>query len=110
MWPASIHPYRFRMSGRLGLTLVLAMTFIQPATADWQSDYQRARRQRDIAGWDLERAKACVARASARVAALQRRVDFAELETWRRQYELARQKQQELEAAVSFYRANRDKD
>ena len=110
MWPASIHPYRFRMSGRLGLTLALAMIFIQPATADWQSDYRRARLQRDIAGWDLERAKACVARASARVAALQRRVDFAELETWRRQYELARQKQQELEAAVSFYRANRDKD
>jgi len=107
MWPASIHPYRFRMSGRLGLTLVLAMTFIQPATADWQSDYQRARRQRDIAGWDLERAKACVERASAKIEALRRRVNFQELEIWKRNYEQAWRNEKELENAWNYYRQNR---
>ena len=107
MWPASIRPYRSGMSGRLGLTLVLAMTFVQPATADWQSDHRRAQLQRDIAGWDLESAKACVERTSAQVEALRRRVNFAELEIWKRNYERAWRNQQELENAWNYYRQNR---
>src|SRR5688572_11457110 len=107
MWPASIWPHRSRMSRLLGLTLALA--FVQPASADWRTDYGRARIQRDIASWDLERAKACVERASARVGALQRRANYADLEIWKQNYQSARQLQHELETAFNFYRQYRDR-